>query len=67
MIQCFSGLVGIFLFFLGISLLYTAFFKRATLVEGHPKASLAITTAIALVMGSLIMYVGSMLLFSAIG
>ncbi len=65
-LQCFSGLAGLFLFSVGLSVWYTVFFKRQTLIEGHRQASLAITTGIAVVMGSFITYVGFWLLLSAI-
>ena len=43
---------------MGLVSLYTVAFNRQALVEGSPKASLAITTGIAVVMGSFITMVG---------
>ncbi len=53
---------GTLLLFMGLASIYTAIFNRGALVEGQPQASPAITAAIALVMGSIITYVGYSLL-----
>ncbi|MDM8518539.1 hypothetical protein QUF64_00725 [Anaerolineales bacterium HSG6] len=43
---------------MGLVSLYTVTFNRQALIEGSPKASLAMTASIAVVMGSIITVVG---------
>lgn len=67
MLQCVSGTIGLFMLLMGLTALYAAFFNRKSLVEGHPKASPEVTAAIAVVMGSLITYIGFTLATHALG
>jgi putative Mn2+ efflux pump MntP len=66
MLQCFSLPIGLLLLFMGLTALYSAFFNRQSLVEEHPQASPVVTAAIAVVMGSLITYIGFSLITHAL-
>ncbi|MDM8527652.1 hypothetical protein QUF58_05500 [Anaerolineales bacterium HSG24] len=65
--QCIAIPCGTLLLLMGLVSLYTAAFNRQALVEGSPKASLAMTTGIAVVMGSLIAVVGLIAVSRGVG
>ena len=65
--QCIAIPCGTILLLMGVFSLYTVAFNREALVEGSPKASLPITTGIAVVMGSFITIIGLIALSRGLG